>query len=361
MRTTAADVLDAHNYILPAHLLLLKVCHRAAVRLASLPPIHPLHPLVQHVARRLIKCHKSLLHCLLHSTAISANSLETILPARRHPSYCPVFSRHIDVSKDDATVYAGYLATKEVTVFSDGSCINGSVGMAASLWIKGRRKKTITYHLGHENEHTIFEAELVGVILALHLLRCRKARTADAYIGLDNQAVIHALGDQKPKLGHYLLDKIHDLAKDFQIVEARKQGEGPAGLRLGEGVKLNPNRRFSWHKVKIKRTSRLTITWVPGHVGIEGNETVDAEAKKVAEGHSSELNKLPPFLCRKLLPTSVSANKQAYLGGLKNTWTNKWRQSTRGLKLLRIDRSIPSRKFLNLTASLKRNQTSLLI
>ena len=91
MHTTAADVLDAHNYILPAHLLLLKVCHRVVVRLASLPPMHPLHPLVQRVARRFIKRYKSLLHCFLHLTAISANLLETILPARRQPSYCPVF------------------------------------------------------------------------------------------------------------------------------------------------------------------------------------------------------------------------------------------------------------------------------
>jgi ribonuclease HI len=252
------------------------------------------------------------------------------------------------------------MATKEVTIFSDGSCINGGVGAAASLWIKGRIKKTITYHLGPESDHTVFEAELIGVILALHLLRCRKAKTHVAYIGLDNQAVIQALGDQKPKPGHYLLDKIHDLAEDFQIVEARKRGEGLAGLRLGGGVKLNSNGSFSWRKDRIQRTSKLTVAWVPGHVRIEGNEAVDAEAKKAAEGHSSELKKLPPFLRRKSLPVSVSANKQAYLASLKNTWTNEWRQSVRGLKLLRIDISTPSRKFLTLSASLKRNQTSLL-
>jgi hypothetical protein len=37
-----------------------------------------------------------------------------------------------------------------------------------------------------------------------------------------------------------------------------------------------------------------------GHVGIDGNELVDSEAKKVAKGQSSDPKTLPHILHRKL-------------------------------------------------------------
>ena len=43
MRTTAGDVLNAHAFLPPPHLLFLKVLTRIATRLVSLPDSHPLH------------------------------------------------------------------------------------------------------------------------------------------------------------------------------------------------------------------------------------------------------------------------------------------------------------------------------
>ena len=43
LRTTATDVMEAHANIPPVKLLMHKVCHRAAIRLATLPESHPLH------------------------------------------------------------------------------------------------------------------------------------------------------------------------------------------------------------------------------------------------------------------------------------------------------------------------------
>jgi hypothetical protein len=43
LRSTATDVADLHANVLPIDLLLNKICHRAALRLATLPPCHPLH------------------------------------------------------------------------------------------------------------------------------------------------------------------------------------------------------------------------------------------------------------------------------------------------------------------------------
>jgi len=43
LKSTATDVLDLHANILSVKLLLHKICHRAALHIATLPPSHPLH------------------------------------------------------------------------------------------------------------------------------------------------------------------------------------------------------------------------------------------------------------------------------------------------------------------------------
>src|SRR5882672_7793782 len=62
LRTTATDALDAHANLLPMDLLLHKICHRAAIRMASLPHTHLISALFRVWARRRVKSHRSLLH-----------------------------------------------------------------------------------------------------------------------------------------------------------------------------------------------------------------------------------------------------------------------------------------------------------
>jgi hypothetical protein len=66
MKTTATDILDAHANLLPIPLLLQKICHRAALRIATLPQRHPLFKHVQHIIRFCnIRTHRSSLHDLI--------------------------------------------------------------------------------------------------------------------------------------------------------------------------------------------------------------------------------------------------------------------------------------------------------
>ena len=58
--------------------------------------------------------------------------------------------------------------------------------------------KTCRYHLGTSTKHTVYEAELVGIILALFLLASLSCQLLGSIvIGLDNQASIRALANQE--------------------------------------------------------------------------------------------------------------------------------------------------------------------
>ena len=55
-------------------------------------------------------------------------------------------------------------------VYSDGSDFQGGVGAAAVLYAPGRRRpRVLHYHLGPSTDHTVYEAEVVGTLLALEL------------------------------------------------------------------------------------------------------------------------------------------------------------------------------------------------
>ena len=54
-----------------------------------------------------------------------------------------------------------------VVVCTDGSLLEEGVGGAAVLMENGAVQDTRQYHLGPANHHTVFEAELVGLILAI--------------------------------------------------------------------------------------------------------------------------------------------------------------------------------------------------
>jgi ribonuclease HI len=93
----------------------------------------------------------------------------------------------------------------------DASGIEGNAGAAAVLYKKGRRSKALRYCLGPLTDHNTYEAEAVGVALALELLsRERGIQTATLLI--DNQGVIQSLSHVKPKPAQHVLGLIHDMA-----------------------------------------------------------------------------------------------------------------------------------------------------
>jgi ribonuclease HI len=197
----------------------------------------------------------------------------------------------------------------------------------------------------------VYEAEGVGIVMALHLLRTRNKRIDHpTSICSDSQAFLKALGNQRPHTGHYILDKVHDLGEDLHAKQDRLINSIERREALAEGR--------SW-KGRKRGVVDLQLHWVPGHCDFARNEKADEEAKKAAQGLTSDAKLLPPFL-KKRLPASISALRQGFRSQLLKTWKRRWKGSPRFTLHRPIDKSAPSKKYLKLIKGLDRCQASLL-
>ena len=145
--------------------------------------------------------------------------------------------------------------------------------------------KVLHYHLGSESEHTVYEAEGVGIVMALHLLKARKKQlNLLTSICSDSQALLRALGNQRSHAGHYILDKVHDFAEDLHVKQDGLINSVERQEALVEGR--------SW-KSRKRGVLDLQLCWVLGHCDYACNEKADEEAKKAAQGLSSDAKSLP--------------------------------------------------------------------
>ena len=136
MRTIATDVLDLHAGLTPISLMLHRICHRATLRLASLPEMHLLHSMFHTRTKRYIKSHRSLLHELASIYSITPDNIELTSPTRLPPAYdlkakVPTLPMNEEVLEDEQT------GEEDIQVFSDGSGLDGQVGAAAVMYQRG--------------------------------------------------------------------------------------------------------------------------------------------------------------------------------------------------------------------------------
>ena len=320
-RTSPTDALDAHASLLPLDLKIEKACHDAITRIATLPQEHPLHKLIRKSTKRQVKRHRSPLHTLTSIFGIDPSKMERIPPVRTHPKKRGPQGICVDIppNKDDSK-RADTNTTEQIKVYSDGSAHDGQVGAAAILQRAGKPNRTLRLHLGTTEQHTVYEAELVGMIMGLHLIKTEKKKNMKCALNVDNQAALVAIKSEMNKSGQHLAANILQIAKQ---------------LLNGKG-----NKRF-----------RLTFRWSAGHVGIVGNEEADKEAKAAADGVSSDKKDLPPCL-RKELGHSLSALRQARNENLKIIWTAEWAKSPRCTRLQFKDTLTPySQKYLKYISS----------
>jgi ribonuclease HI len=317
LSTTAGDILDIHTNLFPVDLLMSKILYRSATQLCSLPKTHPLHSAVRKAARRQVKHHRSPLHDLMQLVNIDPDNIETITVVRRSPSYIKSFSTYISELKEQALDKAEAIeSTHPVQVFCDGSGFEGGIGASAVLFVNNQVTKTLHYHLGSDTKHTVYEAEGVVVAMALHLLKLRNRQlTHPTSICSDSQALLLALNNQHPHAGHYILDKIHDFTEDLHAKQDGLFNRTERCEAITNGL--------AWEGRK-SGVIDLQLHWVPGHSDYARNERADEEAKKAAQGLSSNAKCLPSFL-PKPLPVSISALRQDHLQSIRKMWKRCWK------------------------------------
>ena len=197
---------------------------------------------------------------------------------------------------------------------TDSLIIDKKVGAAAVLTRPGKEHRTLHYHLGKSTEYTIFDAELAGLSMGIHLINTEKAARHRTTIGADNQAAINTVQNELSIPNHYLAKYILQTATQIE-------------------------------KTRGNKNYLLTFRWTAGHIGIDGNKLVDDEAKKATKGQSSNPELLPRILRRKL-KISTAAMKQQYSKKANAHWKKNWTNSLRGKKDHQIDSSSPSKKFI---------------
>ena len=189
----------------------------------------------------------------------------------RPPTYKRAFTATIADSKEDS-IKEEAKDDSDIRIYTDGSGFEGNVGAAAVLYRKGAKEpeKVLCYHLGSLKKHTTFEGEAVGSMLAAWMLQGRpEVGWSKITNYTDSQAFIRATGARKSGPGQYLVMEY---------------------LSLTEAMNNDTN---SLHPTG---TVKFVLKWVAAHKGVAGNERVDEEAKKAAQGESSPLEELPPIL-----------------------------------------------------------------
>lgn len=148
-------------------------------------------------------------------------------------------------------------STPEITrIWSDGSLLP-TIGVgAAATYLAGDDCLQALHHLGSDKAHTVFEAELIGIRLAMTLLRSQDLLYAsDVEICVDNQSAVRSiLKPADPSPGQSLVLSIHDEYNDL----------------------------LTWRRINGHGNQKVTFRWVPGHLNIPGNEVADILAKYAA-------------------------------------------------------------------------------
>ena len=187
LRTSPTDTLNACAFLLPATKMIERWCHRAVVRLATVPPEHPLHKPVKLSKSRNTKRHRTPIHALFHDTTFYPKLIEKIPTKPRDPTLVSKLPFSISISSSkEASILEDRYANESAKLYSDGSAFRGKVGAATVLIRSGHPTRTLHFHLGPDTEHTVHEVELVGTILALHLIKSERNNKVSFSIGIDN-------------------------------------------------------------------------------------------------------------------------------------------------------------------------------
>ena len=324
LRTTPNDFLDAHAGLLPIGLVLEKICHRAMIRMNTLPDTHPLHRLIHSAKQSKPVKHLGPINHLLSYFNLRKKDFEHIAPPKGLPYIPRLFTVDLNGSRQDS-IQAEKEDQADFKAYTDGSAGERGVGAAAVLYRKGQVRPVgdRTKHLGSRLRHINQEGEMVGILLAVWLIHSTPGTAGKRVtIYTDSRTVLQGVDRPNATAGQYLLREI------------RRAVNGSL--------------------------AKITLRWISSHSGVKGNEKADRLAKEAAAGRSSLKDELPPLLRTKLL-ISAAAAKQAYVDKLKARWKEEWSTSPRRARTERFDADFPFNKYRGRQDTLRREHASVLM
>ncbi|PPQ82122.1 hypothetical protein CVT24_012427 [Panaeolus cyanescens] len=325
-RTTPTEVLDAHAGVLPLDLRLLQICHRNLTRLVSLPQSHPLNEIIAREVEKPPKRHPTQIYRLTKIFDIDPRLVEKVEIAPRRPRG---LSKTVKVTKRKSGEKAKQEEKRdaaEVRVYTDGGGKEKWVA-AAVAYHRGEKEECARegYVLGRASRHTVLEAELTGILLAMHMLagaEMEEGNTASIYT--DSQEAIQRIRDRSRKTGQKLVEAIYHTARGIKGV------------------------------VKIR--------WVPAHDGVAGNERADRLVKEIEEGKTepSIWEDLPTYLQHET-PINADAEKESYKKELERMWNERWGRKEKRRRGDCMEEEVPLKEFHKAAKGLTRAQTSMII
>jgi len=256
LRTTPNNLLDAHSGLLPADLMLKNICHRALTRLCTLPLTNPVASQIETYHNQLASRHPTNIQHLFKIFRINPITLETIPATAKPPNYRLPIDMLITDSKEES-IEDEPKDKVNIRIYTDGSSQNGFVGAAAVMYYPrngalNKSPRILQHQLGTDKEYSVWDAEAVGGLMALWLLRgSNRISHLPISIYSDSQAFIKSIGTQQAKSGYHIVSHF---------------------TRQAETLISNAE--------PTRNPERIKLRWIAAHENVKGNERVDEEVKK---------------------------------------------------------------------------------
>lgn len=321
LRSSPIDSLDAHASLLPLHLLMNEACQRAAIRLASAPPEHPLYKAVLRCTKGR-KAHIPPLQRILQFLGRDPTRFEKWKIVRPHITPHPAL---VFPSKRLAVMNA-HTDQAHLQLYTDGAASSAGVGCSAILLNHGRFQTAAGTRLGDSGSHSVLDAELAGILIAAHLILDSPVAD-DATIFTDSQAVI-------------------------SCIKGRANGATEALLKATKRALRKARQKAGGTEVRLQ--------WCPGHQGVRGNELADAEAKAAAGGRTYPVSLIPRFLADYRPLVNPGTLKKRIKEQNRVEAILHWETSTAGIKYRQRYPHLDASSFLAHAASLPRSRATLL-